>query len=167
MKINESYSKQVLKYFKNPKNMGKIKNPDSVGKVGNPVCGDVMWLYIKIKKNRISEIKFSTFGCVAAIATSSMITELAKGKTIEQALKITKEDVARSLGGLPLIKLHCSVLASDALAEAIYDYLSERELPISKDLIKRHEKIVRETKIIEERYKDYVNMEKKVCKIKE
>jgi len=107
--------------------MGSMKNPDGVGKVGNPVCGDVMWMYIKVGKNSqgkefIKDIKFQTFGCVAAISTSSMITDLAKGKTLEQALKITSRDVAKALKGLPPIKLHCSKLASDALRAAIQDY---------------------------------------------
>lgn len=159
------YTKKVLQYFKHPKNMGRIKNPDGVGKVGNIICGDVMWLYIKVKKKRISDIKFETFGCVAAIATSSMITELVKGKTIEQALKTTREDVANALGGLPKIKIHCSVLAADALAEAIYDYLSKNKQPVSKQLTERHERIQKETESIEKRYKDYIAMEKKIWKV--
>ena len=106
----------------NPKNMGEMKNPDGVGKVGNPVCGDVMWVYIKVKDNKIKDIKFKTFGCAAAIATSSMITQLAKGKTLEQAKKIKRDDVAKSLEGLPPLKMHCSNLASNALKKAIEDY---------------------------------------------
>ncbi len=169
--MNESYSKEVMKHFKNPINMGKIKNPDGVGKVGNVVCGDVMYLYIKIKKNKkdqyiISDVKFETFGCVAAIATSSMITKLAKGKTIEEALKITKMDVAKSLGELPKIKLHCSVLATDALVEAIYDYLTKNNLPISQELDKRHKEIEKETKFVEDKFKDYINMEKNIWSVK-
>ena len=171
MRSRGIYSKEVMKYFKKPINMGRIKNPDGIGKVGNVVCGDVMYLYIKIKKNKkgkdvISDIKFETFGCVAAIATSSMVTRLAKGKTIEQALKITKMDVAKALGGLPKIKLHCSVLASDALTEAIYDYLTKNRLPISKDLEKRHKQIEKETKFVEEKFKDYIKMEKNIWGIK-
>lgn len=167
----EMYTKQVMKYFKNPRNMGKIKNPDGVGKVGNLYCGDVMWLYIKVKKDkkgkvRIADVKFETFGCVAAIATSSMITDLAKGKTLKEALKVTREDVANALGGLPKIKVHCSVLAADALDEAIYDYLSKKKLPIPKSLAKRHERIKKETAVIEERYKDYIKLEKKIWGIK-
>ena len=134
-------------------------------------CGDVMYLYIKIKKNKkgqdiLSDIKFETFGCVAAIATSSMITKLAKGKTIEEALKITKLDVANSLGGLPKIKLHCSVLASDALVEAIYDYLTKNKLHIPEDLEKRHQQIKKETEFVEERFKDQVEMEKEILESK-
>jgi nitrogen fixation NifU-like protein len=165
------YSKEVMKNFKKPMNMGRIKNPDGVGKVGNVVCGDVMYLYIKIKKNKknqdiISDIKFETFGCVAAIATSSMITKLTNGKPIEDAMKITKMDVAKSLGGLPKIKLHCSVLASDALVEAVYDYLTKNKLPISEDLEKRHKQIEKETKFVEEKFKDYIKMEKEIREIK-
>ncbi len=121
------YSKEVMKNFMNPKNLGEIKNPDGIGKVGNPVCGDIMWLYIKVGKNKkgkdiIKDIKFKTFGCAAAIATSSMITQLAKRKTLREAEKITRRDVADSLKGLPPIKMHCSNLASDALKAAIKDY---------------------------------------------
>jgi nitrogen fixation NifU-like protein len=169
--MRECYSKEVMKHFKKPINVGKIKNPDGIGKVGNVVCGDVMYLYIKIKKNKegkdiISDIKFETFGCIAAIATSSMITKMAKGKTIEEALKISKLDVANSLGGLPKIKLHCSVLASDALTEAIYDYLTKNKLQISEDLEKRHAQIKKETEFVEERFKEQVEMEKEVLETK-
>ncbi|MEK7562565.1 MAG: iron-sulfur cluster assembly scaffold protein [Patescibacteria group bacterium] len=134
MKINNKicgglYTKKVLETFKNPHNYGKIKNASGIGKVGNVVCGDVMWLYIKVVKNKkgeeiIKDIKFETFGCVAAISTSSIITDLVKGKTIKEASKITKDNVIESLGGLPKIKYHCSVLAVDALAAAIKDYLT-------------------------------------------
>ncbi len=127
-----NYSKTVLKNFMNPKNRGEIKNPDGVGKVGNPQCGDIMWVYIKVGKNKsgkevIKNIKFKTFGCAAAIATSSMITQLAKGKTLDQAKKLTRNDVAKSLKGLPPIKMHCSNLASDALKKAINDYKSKKK----------------------------------------
>ena len=116
------YSKKVMEHFRNPKNMGEIKDADGVGTVGNPVCGDIMTIYIKVKDDKIADIKFKTFGCGAAIATSSMITELAKGKTLDEALKITRDDVADELDGLPPIKMHCSNLAADALREAIKDY---------------------------------------------
>lgn len=126
---NTNYSKTVKKYFLNPKNMGEIKNADGVGKVGNPSCGDVMWMYIKVAKKGkneiLKDIRFKTLGCAAAIATSSMITELAKGKTLENAKKISRKDVAKSLGGLPPIKMHCSNLASDALHKAIENYESK------------------------------------------
>ena len=111
-----------MEHFRNPRNVGEIPDPDGVGTVGNPVCGDMMTIYIKVKENRISDVKFKTFGCGAAVATSSMITELAKGKTLDEAMRITRGDVAESLGGLPPIKMHCSNLAADALHEAIKDY---------------------------------------------
>ena len=120
------YTEKVMDHFRNPRNMGEIPDADGVGTVGNPVCGDLMTVYIKVKNNRIEDIKFKTFGCGAAIATSSMITELAKGKTIEEAMKISRGDVAESLGGLPPIKMHCSNLASDALHAAIKDYQAKK-----------------------------------------
>jgi len=116
------YSDKVMAHFANPHNVGEIPDADGIGKVGNPQCGDVMWLYIKVKDNILTDIKFKTFGCGAAIATSSMITDLAKGKTIEEAKKISRQDVAESLDGLPPTKMHCSNLAADALREAIKDY---------------------------------------------
>ena len=151
------YSEKVIEHFRNPRNMGKIKDPDGFGRVGNVVCGDIMQLYIKIKKNKkgediISDIKFETFGCVAAISTSSMITTLVKGKTIEEALKITKNDVADELGKLPPVKMHCSVLAADALADAIYDYLTKSKLPIPQGLKKIHERIQKEVHFVEEKF---------------
>ena len=130
------YSDQLMEHFRNPKNMGKMKNPDGVGKVGNPICGDVMYLYIKVKDNRVADIKWETFGCAAAIGTSSIITELAKGKTLEEAEKITKQDVADALGGLPPIKMHCSVLSTDALKEAIEDYRGKGK-PAKKKVAKK------------------------------
>jgi nitrogen fixation NifU-like protein len=116
------YSDKVMDHFTNPRNVGEILDADGIGKVGNPQCGDVMWLYIKVKDDIITDIKFKTFGCGAAIATSSMITELARGKTLEEAKKISRGDVAEALDGLPPVKMHCSNLASDALIEAIKDY---------------------------------------------
>jgi nitrogen fixation NifU-like protein len=107
--------------------MGEIKNADGVGTVGNPICGDLMTVYIKVKKDIITHVKFKTFGCAAAIATSSMITEIAKGKTLDEALKITRQDVAENLGGLPPIKMHCSNLAADALHAAIKNYREKKE----------------------------------------
>jgi nitrogen fixation NifU-like protein len=120
------YSEKVMDHFANPRNVGEIPDADGIGKVGNPQCGDVMWLYIKVKNGILTDIKFKTFGCGAAIATSSMITELAKGKTIEEAKKISRQDVADSLEGLPPTKMHCSNLAADALREAIKDYEAKR-----------------------------------------
>ena len=116
------YSEKVMEHFRNPRNVGEIENPDGVGKVGNPVCGDIMELTIKVDGGIITDAKFKTFGCGAAIATSSMVTELVKNKTIEDALKISNRAVAEALGGLPPIKMHCSVLAEEALKRALDDY---------------------------------------------
>jgi nitrogen fixation NifU-like protein len=121
------YTEKVLDHFRNPRNMGEMKNPDGVGKVGNPTCGDIMVIYIKVKDDRIADIKFQTFGCTAAIASSSIATELVKGKTLDEASKLTRDDVANELGGLPAIKMHCSNLASDALREAIKDYRKKKK----------------------------------------
>ncbi|KYK24221.1 iron-sulfur cluster assembly scaffold protein [Thermoplasmatales archaeon SG8-52-4] len=125
--MTDLYTEKVMDHFRNPRNMGEIKNADGFGKVGNPKCGDVMAIYIKVKDERIIDIKFKTFGCTAAIATSSILTEIVKGKTIDEALKITRDDVAKELGGLPAIKLHCSNLAADALKEAIKDYKKKKK----------------------------------------
>ena len=116
------YSEKVMEHFKKPQNMGEIQDADGVGTVGNPTCGDLMTMYIKVKENRIEDIKFKTYGCGAAIATSSMTTELAKGKTLDEAIQISRASVADSLGGLPPVKMHCSNLAADALHAAIDDY---------------------------------------------
>lgn len=122
-----TYSKKVIKHFMNPHNMGKMMRPDGVGEAGNPVCGDILKIYIKVGKNRrgkefIKNIKFQSLGCAAAIATSSMITDLAKGKTLDQALEISNKDVVSALGSLPPVKMHCSILAEEALRSAIEDY---------------------------------------------
>ncbi|UCG37328.1 MAG: Fe-S cluster assembly scaffold protein NifU [Candidatus Bathyarchaeota archaeon] len=122
------YSEKVMEHFRNPRNVGEIPDADGVGSVGNPVCGDMMTIYIKVEENRIADIRFKTFGCGAAVATSSMITELAKGKTLDEAMKITRKDVADSLGGLPPIKMHCSNLAADALHAAIEAYRKNKEV---------------------------------------
>ena len=119
------YSQKVIEQFTHPRNMGHLENPDGVGAVGNILCGDQMTLYIKVKDNVISDIKFESFGCAVAIATSSMITELAKGKTLDEALKITRNDVADALGSLPPIKMHCSNMAAEALKKAIENYKSK------------------------------------------
>ena len=116
------YSKRVMEHFMNPRNVGVIEKPDGYGKVGNPVCGDLMEFFIKVKDEKIDEIKFRTFGCGSAIAVSSMVTEMAKGKTLDEAMKITRKDVADELEGLPPQKMHCSNLGADALHEAIKDY---------------------------------------------
>ncbi len=120
--MNKLYSDKVMDHFLNPRNVGEIEDPDGVGTVGNPVCGDVMRIYLKIKGNRIVDIKFKTFGCAAAVATSSMVTELVKGKTVEEALTITNKAVVEALDGLPKNKIHCSVLAEKALKAAIEDF---------------------------------------------
>lgn len=121
------YSKKVMEHFMNPRNVGTIENPDGYGKVGNPVCGDLMEMYIKVKDDIITEIKFQTFGCGSAIATSSMVTELAKGKHTDEAMEITRGDVASELDGLPPQKMHCSNLAADALHAAVKDYMSKKQ----------------------------------------
>ena len=129
------YSQKIIDHFTNPKNVGVIKDADGIGEVGNPMCGDMMKITINVDKkeeggqivHRISDIKFQAYGCAAAIATSSMVTELAKGKTLEEAGKITKDDVAQELGGLPAIKMHCSNLAADGLQAAIKDYRSKNK----------------------------------------
>ena len=125
------YSERALKEFRHPKNIGEIKNPDGLGKVGNAQCGDLLWTYIKVGKNKqgeeiITDIKVKTFGCVAAIATSSILTKIAKGMTLEDALKINKEKIAKELDGLPPNKMHCYVLAMDGLKRAIEDYRNKK-----------------------------------------
>jgi len=122
------YNDKVMEHFKNPRNVGEIEDPDGVGHVGNLVCGDVMELYIKVKDGIIVDAKFKTFGCAAAIATSSMVTEMVKGKRIEEALKISNKAVVEALDGLPPAKVHCSVMAEDALKAAIEDYLEHQKL---------------------------------------
>jgi nitrogen fixation NifU-like protein len=116
-----------MDHFRNPRNMGELSDANGVGTVGNPTCGDLMTMYIKVKENRIEDVKFKTYGCGAAIATSSMTTELAKGKTLEEAMNITRASVADSLGGLPPVKMHCSNLAADALHAAIEDYKQKQK----------------------------------------
>ena len=117
-----SYSKKVMDHFMNPRNVGEIESPDGYGKVGNPVCGDLMEIFIRVKEDRVEEIKFRTFGCASAIAVSSMVTEMAKGMSLEEAMKITRDDVADELDGLPPQKMHCSNLGADALHASIEDY---------------------------------------------
>ena len=121
------YSEKVMQHFKKPQNMGEIPDADGVGSVGNPTCGDLMTMYIKVKDNRLEDVKFKTYGCGAAIATSSMTTELAKGKTIDEAMNISRASVAESLGGLPPVKMHCSNIAADALHAAIEDYQKKQK----------------------------------------
>jgi len=133
------YSETVMDHFRSPRNVGTIDDADGVGEVGNPMCGDIMTMYLSIKDDRIEDIKFQTFGCGAAIAVSSMLTEMAKGKSIEEAKKISNKDVAEALGGLPKNKLHCSNLGADALHSAIKDY-EDRKTAKPKGELKRKEK---------------------------
>jgi nitrogen fixation NifU-like protein len=121
------YSEKVMDHFQNPRNVGEIKEADGTGEIGNPVCGDMMSFYIKVKDNIIEDVKFKTFGCGAAIAVSSMVSEMAKGKTLEEGMQITNASVAKELGGLPANKMHCSNLGADALHKAIEDYRKKQE----------------------------------------
>lgn len=125
--FHTQYSEKVMDHFKNPRNVGEIPDADGIGNVGNPVCGDIMRLYIKVENDVIVDAKFKTFGCGAAIATSSMVTEIVKGKSIDEALQISNKAVTEALGGLPKIKMHCSVLAEEALKSAIDDYLKKKK----------------------------------------
>ena len=124
------YSEKVMEYFMNPRNVGEIEDADGVGEVGNPVCGDMMTFYIKVKDNRLEDVKYQTFGCGAAIAVSSMVSEMAKGKTLEEALTITPSLVAKELEGLPKQKFHCSNLGAQALRKAIQDYAKKQGIKI-------------------------------------
>ena len=123
------YSEKVMDHFMNPRNVGEIPDASGIGTVGNPICGDVMKMFIKIENDTIVDVKFKTFGCGAAVATSSMVTEMVKGKKIEEALKITNKAVAEALGGLPPVKMHCSVLAEEALRSALNDYYTKQGVP--------------------------------------
>jgi len=151
------YTDQVMDHFRNPRNMGRLEDYTAVGKVGQVVCGDVMWVYIKVDEDDqgrevISDISWETYGCAAAIATSSMVSEIAKGKTLEEAIDITNKDVAEGLGGLPPVKMHCSALAADALNEAIYSYLSDNGRDIPDVLEKRHQRVTKQMEALEKRY---------------
>jgi nitrogen fixation NifU-like protein len=160
------YTERIIEHFKKPHNMGRMKNPDGVGKVGNIICGDVMWLYIKVKKDKegreiIKDVKFETFGCVAAIATSSVLTDLIKGKTLKEALEFERQEIIKELGGLPPVKIHCSVLAVDALYAAIYDFLKKKKRKIPQKLLKVIQKIKKEKAEIEKRYKKWLKIEER------
>jgi len=140
------YTQKVLEHFRNPHNFGSMNNPTTIGEVGNLACGDVMKLYLKIDKNKkdedyIQDVKFETLGCAAAIATSSVITDLVKNKTLTEALKIKNEDIIKALDDLPTIKIHCSLLAADALVEAIYNYYVKTNQQVSDELTKLHQRI--------------------------
>ena len=154
------YSEKVLDHFRNPRNVGKLEGEDiAVGRVGNPVCGDLMEFYIKVKDNKIEDIKFKTFGCGSAIATASMITELAKGKSINDALKITRKDVADELDGLPPIKMHCSNLAADALKNAINNYRDKHKkgVKVNKKIEEHEEEIIGEKEFLNRGVYNIVN----------
>ena len=125
--MKEDYTDKVKDHFFHPRNVGEIKDADGIGTVGNPKCGDVMTIFIKVKDDKIIDIKFKTFGCAAAVASSSIATEMVKGKKLDEAIKLTRDDVANELGGLPAVKLHCSNLAADALREAIKDYRNKKK----------------------------------------
>jgi len=162
------YSKTIIEHFKRPRNAGKIKNASGIGEAGNILCGDIMRLYLKIKKNKkgedyIKDIKFETLGCIVAIANTSLLTTIVKGKTIKEALKIKKEDLIKKLGQpLPPFKIHCSVLALDALKEAIYDYYQREKIKIPEDLEKEHQRIVKTKEEIEKKYKEFRDLEREV-----
>jgi len=146
------YTERIIEHFKNPRNMGEMEDADAVSKVGAPICGDELWLYLKVDDNDegepyIKEISFQSFGCAAAVATGSVITELAKGKTLKEALEIKFKDVDEYLGGLPKIKVHCSLLSCDALHDAIYQYYKKHDIQIPENLELLHEKIVKGTNI--------------------
>jgi len=167
MKTPSLYSKEIMKYFKHPKNVGIIKNADGVGRVGNSACGDIMELYIKVDKNKkgkeiISDIKFQTFGCVIALAVSSMLTEIAKSKTLEEAIKISNTDILKKAGPVPAIKIHCSVLAADALHESVYDFLTKNKRTIPENLQKEHERIQSNLKQVEKTHKEFTEFEEKI-----
>ncbi len=158
--MNSLYSKKLIKHFKNPQNTGKIKNPSGQGSAGNLRCGDLMKLYLKIsqdKKGRdiISRISFETFGCTVAVANTSLLTTIVKGKTLEKALAITKNDLVKRLGKIPPFKIHCSLLAIDALSEAIYDYLKKNNKSIPASLEKIHQRLEKDKKTIKEKYKNW------------
>lgn len=133
----EPYNEKVIEHYSNPRNVGEIPDASGVGEVGNPVCGDIMKMYLKIENGIITDVKFKTFGCGAAIATSSVSTELIKGKTVEDALKLTNKEVVNELGGLPPVKLHCSVLAEEAIKSAIADYYRKEGKLTEEEIIKK------------------------------
>jgi nitrogen fixation NifU-like protein len=164
MKAPSLYSKEIMKHFKAPRNVGVIRDADGIGRVGNLTCGDIMELYIKIKNDKITDIKFQTFGCVVALAVSSMLTEIAKNKTLEEAIKISNKDILRKSGPVPPIKIHCSILAADALHEAIYDYYSKNKREIPLGLQKEHERIQNILKQVEKTHKEFTEFEEKVLK---
>ncbi len=130
------YSEKVMDHFRNPRNVGIIEDADGIGEAGNPVCGDIMKIYLKISEDRIDDVKFETFGCGSAIASSSMATELIKGKSLSQAMELTNKAVTEALDGLPAYKLHCSVLAEEAIKAALKDYYDRHGLPLDPALLR-------------------------------
>ena len=164
------YSKTIIQHFKKPKNVGKIKNPNGIGEAGNLLCGDLMKIYLKIEKNKkgndiIKDIKFETLGCIVAIANTSLLTTMVKNKTIKEVLKIKKDDLIKKLGQpLPPLKIHCSVLAIEALKEAIYDYYKKNNKKIPLELEQEHQKIIEIKNKIEEKYRKFRKLEKEVLK---
>lgn len=157
MSENYGYSDKVMEIFRRPHNMGEIKEADAVGKVGNASCGDMMYLYLKIEKNDkgedvIKDAKVKTFGCVAAVSTSSVLTDMIIGKTLKEAMEVTKQDIVDILNGLPKIKIHCSILAIDALKEAVYDYYKRNNMPVPDDIKKIHERVKKTNELIEHRH---------------
>ena len=161
------YSKEVMKHFKSPQNVGKMKTPDGLGKAGNLRCGDIMYFYLKIGKDKkgreiIKDVKFETYGCAIAIANTSLLTVMVKDKTLEEAIKITKDDLVKKFGQVPFVKIHCSLLAVDALAEAIYDYFLKQKRPISPELQAKHKRIEKEKKEIEHRHAGLVELEEEL-----
>lgn len=163
------YSKEVMSHFKNPKNVGRIKNADALGKVGNLKCGDIMYLYLKVGKNKkgqeiIKDIKFETFGCTVAIANTSLLTTMVKGKTLETALKITKNDLVKKFKNVPIVKVHCSLLAVDALSEAVYNYYNKQKKKISSKLEEKHQKAERIGNEIKHRHSALHKLEEELHK---
>ena len=148
------YTEKVMDHFMNPHNVGVIENPSGYGKVGNPSCGDIMEIFIKVENDIITDVKFRTFGCASAIASSSVSTDLVKGKTIEEALKLTNKKVVEELGGLPPVKMHCSVLAEEAIQMAINDYLSKKERLNFEDEIMNLDARILGSELIDIPYKD-------------
>ena len=146
------YSEIVMDHFKNPRNQGRIENANGIGKVGNPLCGDVLWFYIKVKDGVIEDIKWETYGCAAAIAVSSIVSEMVKGKTVDYALKIKTNDILKELGNLPPVKVHCSLLGVEALQEAIYDYMTRNKMKVPEELKKAHERNKKTLNALEHRH---------------
>ncbi|OGI12734.1 iron-sulfur cluster assembly scaffold protein [Candidatus Micrarchaeota archaeon RBG_16_36_9] len=153
MKTPSLYSKEIMKHFKHPKNIGIIKDADGIGEAGNVVCGDIMKIYIKVKNNKIADIKAECFGCIVAIANTSLLTTMVKGMNLKDALEVTKDDIVKKLGGVPPLKYHCSLLAIDALSEAIYNYYKKNNIPIPEKLKDKHERIQQSIESIEKRAK--------------